>query len=52
MCVPVFCKKFSVGRELFLSPTLNIIQPIKLDMILNKNNFSGLFLFFCLYICE
>ena len=22
-----FCKKFSVGREFFLSPTLNIIQP-------------------------
>ena len=25
-----FCKKFSVGREFFLSPTLNIIQPIKI----------------------
>ena len=22
-----FCKKFSVGREFFLSPTLNFIQP-------------------------
>ena len=27
MCVPIFCKKFSVGREFFISPTLNIIQP-------------------------
>ena len=29
MCVPIFLQKFSLGRELFLSPTLNIIQPIK-----------------------
>ena len=29
MCVPIFLQKFSVGREFFLSPTLNIIQPKK-----------------------
>ena len=28
-----FCKKFSVGRELFLSPTLNIIQPNKYTVV-------------------
>ncbi len=28
MCVPIFLQKFSVGREFFLSPTLNTIQPI------------------------
>ena len=43
-----FCKKFSVGREFFLSPTLNIIQPtyvvnsLKYDytnaMVEGKNN--------------
>ena len=36
MCVPIFLQKFSVGRELFLSPTLNIIQTkIKVDLRLN-----------------
>lgn len=29
-----------------------ILAIIKINIVLNKNNFSGLFLFFCLYICE
>ena len=33
MCVPIFLQKFSVGREFFLSPTLNIIQPIQSGLI-------------------
>jgi len=32
MCVPIFLQKFSVGREFFLSPTLNIIQPYYLNI--------------------
>ena len=48
MCVPIFLQKFSVGREFFLSPTLNIIQPIKLDIEdtrrLRNRNLSRFFL--------
>ena len=29
---PIFLQKFSVGREFFLSPTLNIIQPLFLKI--------------------
>ena len=32
-----FCKKFSVGREFFLSPTLNIIQPVYVKIIISND---------------
>jgi len=32
MCVPIFLQKFSVGREFFLSPTLDIIQSLFLKI--------------------
>jgi len=38
MCVHIFLQKFSVGRELFLSPTLNIIQPILYNHKIRHDN--------------